>query len=204
MERFNLISNDDTDTPLSLTIHPLTSDRWPDLEALFGERGATGGCWCMWWRLPRSVFNQQKGAGNKRAFQTIVEDGDEPGLLAYVGEQPVGWCAVAPRAEYPALERSRILRPVDDAPVWSVTCLFVAKPFRRKGVTVQLLRAAVNFARERGARIVEGYPTEPRSSTPMLPDAFVWTGLASAFRAAGFTEVLRRSETRPIMRRVIS
>ncbi|MHB8648049.1 MAG: GNAT family N-acetyltransferase [Thermomicrobiales bacterium] len=186
-----------------LVMHPLTPERWSDLEALFGERGASGGCWCMWWRLPRSQFEQQKGAANRSAFRAVVEADDPPGILAYADDQPVGWCAIAPRGEYPALERSRILRPVDDAPVWSVTCLFVAKPYRRRGVSVRLLDAAVAYARDSGARIVEGYPVEPRPHSLAMPDAFVWTGTASAFREAGFVEACRRSETRPIMRYVL-
>jgi len=194
---------ENTDALSPLAIHPLTPDRWSDLEALFGERGACGGCWCMCWRLPRTQYEQQKGAGNKRAFHAIVAAGDVPGVLAYADGEPVGWCAVAPRTDYPALARSRILRPVDDAPVWSISCLFIARPFRRRGVSVRLLEAATEYARTHGARIVEGYPVEPRGSMPMMPDAFVWTGLATAFRRAGFQEVARRSETRPVMRRVV-
>jgi len=155
----------------------------------------------MWWRLPRSRFVQQKGAGNKRAFQRIVAAGDAPGLLAYRDGEPVGWCAVAPRETYPRLERSRVLKRVDAERVWSVTCFFVARPMRRRGVTVALLEAAVRYARARGARIVEGYPVEPRRGS--MPDAFAWTGTAAAFRRAGFVEVLRRSATRPIMRFVV-
>ena len=181
--------------------HPLTAERWPDLEALFGPRGACGGCWCMLWRLTHTEFERQKGEGNRRDFKAIVESGAAPGLLGYVGAQPVGWCAVAPREDYPALERSRILKPVDDEPVWSVTCLFVARPFRRQGLTVRLLVAAVAHAGQQGARIVEAYPVEPK--TPDMPAAFAWTGTASAFRQAGFTEVLRRSPTRPIMRCIV-
>jgi GNAT superfamily N-acetyltransferase len=97
------------------------------------------------------------------------------------------------------MARSRILQPVDVQPVWSVSCLFVAKPYRRRGLSVRLLNAAADYARRRGGHIVEGYPVEPRQGD--MPDPFVWTGLASAFRRAGFTEVARRSETRPIMRR---
>ncbi len=181
-----------------LTFHPLTPDRWRDLETLFGERGASGGCWCMWWRLKRSQFKQQKGEGNKRAFKKIVASGEVPGILAYANGQPVGWCALAPREHYSVLENSRILQPVDDQPVWSITCFFVAQPFRRRGITVALLRAAVEYAGKHGAKIVEGYPVEPKQGK--APDVFVWSGLASAFRQAGFVEVLRRSETRPIMR----
>jgi GNAT superfamily N-acetyltransferase len=181
-----------------LKFQPLTPDRWGDLERLFGERGACGGCWCMWWRLTRAEFQQRKGRRNKAAFQRIVASAQIPGVLAYAGGQPVGWCAVAPREVYPLLERSRTLARVDDQPVWSVTCLFVARPFRRAGVSVALLKAAAAHARSRGAAIVEGYPVEPR--TDSMPDAFAWTGLASAFRQAGFREVARRSATRPIMR----
>jgi GNAT superfamily N-acetyltransferase len=156
----------------------------------------------MWWKLARSQFVKQKGAGNRRAFQRIVDAGEVPGLLAYRGGMPVGWCAVAPRETYPRLERSRILKRVDAEPVWSVVCFFVARPFRRRGVTVQLLKAAVAYAKAHGARIVEGYPVEPKRTR--MPDPFVYTGLAPAFRKAGFVEVLGRSETRPIMRYTVA
>jgi GNAT superfamily N-acetyltransferase len=184
-----------------LEFYPVTPDRWRDLEKLFGEHGACGGCWCMWWRLKRSEFDQKKGAGTKRALKQLIAQGQAPGLLAYADGEPMGWCSVAPREDFSALERSRILRRVDDEPVWSVVCFFVARPFRRKGVTNKLLTAAIGYAREHGARIIEGYPVEPKVGN--VPDAFVFTGLASAFREAGFVEVTRRSETRPIMRYVI-
>jgi len=113
----------------------------------------------------------------------------------------VAWCALAPRDRYPRFERSRVLKPVDQEPVWSITCFFVAKPFRGKGIIGRLLGAAVAYAKKQGVRILEGYPIEP--SKGRLPDPFVYTGLASTFRKAGFVEVLRRSETRPIMRYII-
>lgn len=181
-----------------LQFRPLTPDRWPDLERLFGERGACGGCWCMSWRLRRPEFDKNKGEGNKKALRKIVRSGAQPGILAYADGAPAGWCSIAPRTEFSFLERSRVLAPVDDQPVWSVTCFFVARPFRRKGVSVQLLKAAVALARRQGARMVEGYPQEIGARRD--PDAFVWTGLASAFRKAGFKEVARRSKQRPIMR----
>jgi GNAT superfamily N-acetyltransferase len=181
--------------------HPLTPARWGDLETLFGERGACGGCWCMYWRLARPQFEKQKGAGNRRAFKRLVGSGLPPGILAYRDGRPIGWCAVGPRESYPVLERSRTLRRFDDRPVWSVTCLFVARPERRQGLSVELLRAAASHARRRGASLIEGYPVEAR--TGRLPDAFAWTGLPAAFRRAGFVEVARRSPTRPFMRRLI-
>lgn len=182
--------------PQDLAFHPLTPERWPDLEELFGERGASGGCWCMWWRLPRSEFVRQKGAGNKAALKRIVDSGEVPGILAYAGGKPAAWCAIGPRERYPALDRARTLKRVDDQPVWSVVCFFVAKQFRRQGITVPLLKAAVAFAATRGARIVEGYPVDKAG----LPGAFVFTGPAATFRRAGFIEVHRWSPIRPIMR----
>ncbi len=97
-------------------------------------------------RLSRKEFDAGKGEGNKRAFKKIVAADREPGLLVYFGKEPVGWCAVAPREDYVALERSRILKPVDEQAVWSISCLFIKKPYRRKGVSTQLLKAAVEFA----------------------------------------------------------
>jgi GNAT superfamily N-acetyltransferase len=187
---------------LKLKFQAATPSRWADVEELFGERGACGGCWCMFWRLPRKNFDAGKGAGNKRAFQKIVRSGKKPGVIAYAGREPVAWCAIARREDYVALERSRILQPVDDQRVWSISCLFVKKPYRRRGVSAQLLRAAVEFAAGQGAKVVEGYPVEP--SMEKMPDPFLWHGVPSAFLAAGFKEVLRRSKSRPIMRFVIS
>jgi GNAT superfamily N-acetyltransferase len=153
--------------------------------------------------MKRSEFKERKGEKNKKAFKKIVASGEVPGIIAYADGKPVGWCALAPRENYPLLKTSRVLASLDAEPVWSVTCFFVAKPFRRKGVTVQLLKAAVAYARKKGVGIVEGYPVEPRENG-RLPDVFVYTGLAPAFRSAGFVEVLRRSETRPIMRYTVN
>ena len=187
---------------MTFDCRPLTPERWPDLERLFGERGACGGCLCMYWRLARSQFDRQKGAKNKAAMRRIVDSGATPGLIGYVNGEAAAWCALAPREEYPTLARSRILKPVDDRPVWSVVCFFVARPFRRAGLSVKMLEAACRWARSRGARILEGYPCEPKKGT--MPDVFAWTGLASAFRKAGFEPVARRSPTRPIMRRELA
>ena len=188
-------------TTSKLTFRALTPDRWNDLEALFGARGACGGCWCMLWRLKRSEFEKQKGDRNKAAFKAVVDSGEAPGILAYANGSPIGWCALAPRETYPALERSRVLKRIDDQAVWSIVCLFIARPYRRKGISVELLKAAAEYVRKRGGKIVEGYPVEPR--TDEMPDAFAWTGLASAFLQAGFVEHARRSEPRPIMRRSV-
>lgn len=182
-----------------LTFEPVTPDRREDFEALFGERGACAGCWCMWFRGTRKVYEKNQGAGNKRRMKKIITSGEVPGILAYHGGEPVGWCAVAPRETYDALARSRVMAPVDNQPVWSVTCLFVRKDFRRRGVSTRLLDAAAKYAGTQSARIVEGYPVEAKK--PDQPDPFMYHGSASAFRAAGFEEVARRSPSRPIMRR---
>jgi GNAT superfamily N-acetyltransferase len=152
----------------------------------------------MWWRLTQSEFNRQKGDGNRLAMKKIVTSGEVPGIMAYAEGQPVGWCSLGPREVFPRLERSRILKRVDQQPVWSVVCFVVAKPFRRKGISTKLLGAAVQYAQEQCAKIVEGYPVEPKKAS--MPDLFAYHGLASTFRRAGFVEVARRSATRPIMR----
>ncbi len=183
---------------LKLRFRPASPDRWADIEELFGERGACGGCWCMYWRLPRSQWTAAKGLKNKNSFRKIVSSDQQPGVIAYDGSEPIGWCAIAPREVFTGLSRSRVLKPVDDSPVWSITCLFVKKPYRRQGVSVRLLEAAVRFAGTQGAKIVEGYPTAP--TMEKTPDPFVYMGVPSAFTAAGFTEVARRSPSRPVMR----
>ena len=186
-------------THSKLHFHALTPARWADLEKLFGDRGACGGCWCTYWIRTHSQFEKHKGSGNKRAFKKRVSAGQELGLIAYAGREPVGWCAFGPRERYVRLANSRILKPIDEQAVWSLVCFFVAKDFRRSGISVELVRAAARHAKKRGTRILEGYPVEPKEET--MPAAFAWTGLATAFRKAGFKEVLRRSETRPIMRK---
>lgn len=152
----------------------------------------------MAWRLTRRQWEAGKGMPNRKALRVLVESGKKPGVIGYVGREPVAWCAVAPRGEFGALDRSRVLKSVDDEPVWSVSCFFVAKPFRKMGLSVALLRTVTELVARRGGRIVEGYPTRP--TMRQSPDLFLWTGVPSAFRAAGFVEVARRSPNRPIMR----
>jgi GNAT superfamily N-acetyltransferase len=187
--------------PPPLEFEPLTPDRWPDVVKLFGPRGACGGCWCMVWRRSRADWGRGKGSGNRAAFQRIVRKGPPPGILAYADGEPVAWCAVAPREVYLQLERSRVLKRIDAEPVWSVSCLFVTRGYRRRGVSVALLRAAGKFAASQGARIVEGYPVEPYSGK--MPDVFAWTGTVAAFRAAGYAEAARWSPKRPMMRLIV-
>jgi GNAT superfamily N-acetyltransferase len=187
--------------PAKLTFHPVTPNAWKDFEKLFGPNGACAGCWCMWWRLSRAEFSKRHYAGNKRAMKKIIATGQEPGILAYAGDEPVGWCAVAPREAYPSLERSAVLQRIDDQPVWSITCFYVARGYRKRGVARQLLEAAVKFAAKRGAKIVEGYPVD--SGNQKKNPISIFTGLATTFAQSGFAEVARRSPGRPIMRYLI-
>ena len=187
-----------TMTNLNLQIHPLTAERWPDLERLFGPTGADGGCWCMYWRLPRSQFDTGRGDANRQAFKKIVESGVVVGLLAYTDGKPVGWLAVAPRDEYPTMDRSKVLKRVDRKKVWSISCFFTAKGYRRRGVTVALIEAAKDFVRKQKGTVLEGYPIIPRSEKVSCGSAY--TGLLSAYLKAGFKEVARYSDSRPIMR----
>jgi GNAT superfamily N-acetyltransferase len=182
-----------------LTIEPALPARWHDLERLFGPRGACAGCWCMYWCLSATRFDELKGEGNRRALHARVRAGDMPGLIGYASGEPVAWCAVEPRERYPRLARSKILSPVDDRSVWSVTCLYLRADHRRRGLSAEMLKAAAEHARAHGARLIEGYPHDPGAER--MGAAFAWTGFASAFRAAGFEEVARRSPKRPIMRR---
>jgi GNAT superfamily N-acetyltransferase len=184
---------------MPLSFHPLTPDRLADFERLFGPKGAYSGCWCMYWRLKRDPFEAgRKDGSNRTAITGIIQRGDAPGILAYEGDDPVGWCAVTPREATPVLNRSPVLKPVDDQPVWSITCFFVAKGYRRGGVMAGLLRAAVAYALQQGAQIVEGYPIEPRHED--IPDVYVYMGTVRAFKQAGFVEAARRSDSHPVMR----
>ena len=189
-----------------IIIRPATADTWPDFEALMGERGGYGGCWCMTWRLSAKDFDANKGQGNHGAMKTLFEQGETangaaPGLLAYDGDEAVAWCSVALRSEFPRLENSRVLKRVDDQAVWSVSCFLIDKNYRKQGLSLALLKAACDFVQTQGGRIIEGYPIAP-TKTP-YPAVYAWTGFHKAFLDAGFTEVLRRSETRPIMRKTL-
>lgn len=183
-----------------LSFQPLRRNLWTDLEELFGLNGACGGCWCMFWKLRGKAFDEAKGGATRQMHKSIVDAGTVTGLLAYHDGEVVGWVAVEPRSAYEKLAQSRVLKLVDDQEVWSVTCFYVAKRHRRQGVTVELLKAAVEHVRSQGGRIVEGYPVDVKDKAA---PPFIFTGTASAFQKAGFREVARNSPTRPIFRFVI-
>ncbi|MCW8804715.1 MAG: GNAT family N-acetyltransferase [Ignavibacteriaceae bacterium] len=188
-------------TKSKFNFYPVIKENWKDFENLFGEKGACAGCWCMYWRMRRKEYNALRGLGLKRKMKGLIHNSTVPGILAYDDDKPVGWCSVAPREDFPVLENSRVLKSIDDKPVWSVVCFFIMKDYRKKGLSVELLNTAKRYVKMNKGKIVEGYPVELKSGK--TADAFAWTGLAAAFRKAGFKEVARRSETRPIMRYLV-
>lgn len=185
-----------------LTFAWLTPERWPDLVDLFGPNGADGGCWCMWWRQTRAASAALGSTGNKRALKKLVDAGQPLGLLAYDGDQAVGWVSIAPRTTYSSLERSPVLRRIDDQPVWSLVCLFVRADLRSQGVAHQLVEAAVAHVAEQGGRIIEAYPTVNDDERLPAPSGFM--GTPALFESVGFERVARPSERRAIYRRVIA
>ncbi len=183
---------------MNLKVYSLDHTRWNDFEELFGEKGACGGCWCMSWRLKKSDFEKQKGEENKNSMKNLVHQNKPVGVLAYIDGTPIGWCAVAPRSEYIRLNYSRVLKKIDDEPVWSITCLFLSKEYRRKGISTEVIKAAINYCKQNNIKIVEAYPTVPYENK--VPDAFLWTGIPVSFEDAGFKVVEKRSKWKLMMR----
>jgi GNAT superfamily N-acetyltransferase len=185
-----------------LRIEPLTPERWPDLEALFMAKGCSipRGCWCMYYREGARVAlpeGQTQPERRKQQMRALAAQQPPPGLLGYRGRTPVGWVAVAPRAQFGKLARSPVMKPVDDKPVWSVVCFVVPPEHRHQGVARALLRGAADWARAQGAELLEAYPIDKAERGD---DSWIWHGAKSMFDSAGFTEVARRKPTRPVVR----
>lgn len=170
----------------AVSCRAVTAENLVDLLDLFGEQGASGGCWCMFWRIRRAEFERNGNAGNRAAFLALLEGGEVPGILAYDGETPVGWCSVAPRETFGPLERSSSYRRLDQTPVWSVTCFYVPAAARRRGIAVALLRGAVEHVRACGGHVVEGYPAPRSSEAAYMGTVPIFTEVG--FRTAGGDE----------------
>lgn len=179
---------------MNLVVRELTPDLWPALEDLFGTTGAVGRCWCMYWRIG-SLYRDRPAAANKDAFHEVVTKGPPPGLLAFADDTAVGWCQLTPRDELPWLDATWRLERIDDVPVWSISCFYVRKGYRKKGVATALITAALEAAKRNGVPAVEAYPID----TTLTPSTS-HTGYASTFERAGFTTVARHVPSRPIMR----
>jgi len=181
---------------MKLTIRPLTPSLWPALEGLFGKGGASNGCWCMYWRIGPE-YHKRPRKKNKSAFYGIVKQCSPPGLLAFDGERPVGWCQLTPREDLNWLNRMQALLPVDEAPVWAVSCFYVRRGYRRRGVMTALIVEALKAAKRSNVPALEAYPVDtaqPGSTSNVFP------GVASTFRRLGFRTIAYRHPSRPIMR----
>jgi GNAT superfamily N-acetyltransferase len=184
------------------SIRPLKRNDWPAIEALFGPKGACGGCWCMTWRRasgPDYAANQ--GASNKRAFKRLVTSGRATGLLAFADGAAIGWCSVAPRSEFTRIESSPTLRVAAPAGTWVVSCFYIPSAWRGRGLGSALLAAAVEYARRKRAKALDGYPVAPKRGAP-LAAAFAWTGVQSMFEGAGFRDVTPPGQKRRVYRRM--
>lgn len=178
----------------TLECHPLTPNRFPDIEEIFGERGAARRCFCMHWRRPDDGFPDTRD--NRDRFKDVTGKGPSPGLVGYLDDRPVGWVQVGPLDEFPTILRSRLFKPVDNTPTWSINCFVVRVGHRRQGIGIGLLTAAVEYAKHRGARVIEAYPVDGERSSAV--DYF--TGTMGMFDSHGFVELIRRNDTRPIVR----
>ena len=187
-------------TSPELTVRPLTADTWEDFEAVMGARGGARGCWCMHWRLGTTEWMENKGEGNKAAMRALAAGAEPPGVVGYLDAEPVAWCAFGDRSGFPRMQRSSLLKPIDDEPVVSLACLLIKKEHRGDGLSTALIAAVCDHLAETSqARTVEAYPVEPPPGRRAGPDTAM-TGIASAFTAAGFTEVARPKKDRPVMR----
>jgi GNAT superfamily N-acetyltransferase len=182
-----------------ITVRPLRWNDWPLILKLFGERGACGGCWCMWWRVPRGgkLWQECKGEKNREAFRELVETGQVHAVLALAGKEPVGWCCFGPRQTFPRLERVKALKRDFDKKTWSIVCFYINARWRGRGVAGQLLEAATARAFALGAKEIEGYPVVSRSGGA-LPAAFVYTGVPKLFERAGYEPLPRPGMSRPL------
>lgn len=177
-----------------LTVSPLVLDRFSDLETVMGERGVARRCFCMHWRRPDGDYLDEMD--NRDRFAEIAAEGPPPGLIGYIDDEPVGWVQVGPRTDFPTIKRSRLLKPVDEVEPWTINCFVVRTGRRSSGIGRGLLAGAIAYARSQGAGIIEAYPVDGERSS--VVDYF--TGTMGMFDEHGFAEIIRRNDTRPIVR----
>ncbi|HEY1572610.1 MAG TPA: GNAT family N-acetyltransferase [Pseudonocardiaceae bacterium] len=182
-----------------MEIRDATADRWDDLAELLGERGDPSRCWCQYYRSD-GPYRHDDRVGNRAAMYRQVTTAEAPhGVLAYADDRPIGWCAVAPRGDYPRLVHMRGAQATQDEPgLWSVTCFVVRVGHRRQGVAAELLSAVVDFARRHGGRIVEAYPVDP--AVRPTGSSGLFQGPLPMYLNAGFVEIARPSASRAVVR----
>ena len=183
---------------MAFEVHPATKGRWSDLVELF-DRPVVRTCFCMYYRKT-GPSGTGPGAENRRAMRALVDGGTVPGLIGYEDGVPVAWVSLGPREDYAKLRRSPIMKPVDDRPVWSIVCFFVPGDQRGRGLSERMLKAAADYARSNGARLLEAYPVD--RDEPSHPDSMFF-GAKSMFDRAGFREVARRKPERPVVRKTL-
>jgi len=191
---------------MSLDILPLTAERWPLLEDLFGPRGAHGGCWCMYFRQSGPEWKSRTNAGNKSRFRDRVRTGSPPGLIAIDDGKPVGWMQIGPRPDVPKWNGPRrasaplIAEDADAEDIWAISCFYVRVGHRRAGLMHRLVEAGLDFARKYGTRFVEACPID-KSRGVGVGDLYV--GSTKVFEKAGFAKLAERRVGRPLMRLVL-
>lgn len=186
--------------PTPLRISTLGPRDWPRVVELFGSRGACGGCWCMWWRVPRGGKDWNALAGRKarNRFRRLVQEGHVHAVLAFSGTKPVGWCSYGPAESFPRFESARSLKRRRRPGTWSIVCFYIATGWRGRGVATALLHAATEEAFAAGASEIEAFPAVPYEAGKRMPAAFAYTGVPELYRRAGFRKLRRPKETRPI------
>lgn len=187
---------------MKITVRPLTPESWPDLEAVFNARGCSiaRGCWCMCYResgRQNWPAGTKPAEARKRRLRALAAEDPPPGLIGYREKVPVGWISLGPRGDYAKLQRSPVMRPVDNQPVWSVVCFVVPPEFRHQGVATALLQGAIDYARRRGVTLLEAYPVDKAERGR---DDWYWHGAKSMYDKSGFVEVVRRKPERPVVR----
>lgn len=188
---------------MTVIVHPLTPDRWDDLEAIFNAKGCSiaRGCWCMYYRRSGKSADLRVGetqsARNRSDLMALAASDQPPGLIGYQDDVPIGWISLGPRQDFAKLARSPVMKPIDELPVWSIVCFVVPSEYRKQGVARALLAGAVEYARQRGARLLEAYPVD--KAEPSAGESS-WFGSKAMYDAAGFEEVARRKPARPMVR----
>ena len=196
--RKDLINNDN-DPAIRITLEPLSLNNWNKFVKLFGEKGACGSCWCMYYRLSASDFREGKyDDGNKQKMKDIVSKGIPTGVIGMIDGEPVAWCAFAPREDFVKLERSRVHKRIDNLSVWSIPCFFIDRRYRRMGVSVAMLKEIIKYAEKKKIKVIEAYPQIPTQEK--YPDSFLWIGVYKSFEKAGFEIADRKSKNRPMVR----
>ncbi|WP_243077276.1 GNAT family N-acetyltransferase [Microbacterium sp. SS28] len=186
-----------------ITIEPATSDRFDDAQHALTGGGDGRSCQCQWWTLTNAEFQKSSQAERQELLRHEIAAGPPPALIAYVDGEPAGWVRVGPRTDQIRIGRTRIINettrePLEDSSVWAVSCFVVRKEHRGNGLTAHLLAAAIDYARDNGARIIEAYPFDPKTG-PRKSANDLYHGVLSTFESAGFVEIARPQPDRPIV-----